>query len=370
MHKSLLLTALIVAGASQSASAQIHPSHQVVVAVNEFQWSGGALSAFETATPWPASPDIDVSSRNSIVHAFYGQLYVLGIDDHVVDLRALPSLKLVQSFSISDVVAPRDLVMVGSRMALISDHDSAHLWWLDTWTGDVKPGPDLSAYADGDRLPDVTRMLLVGQHVFVQMQRYDRDDNFSEQGAKLAVLGPAFNPLEPAVLEDVIDLSGTRPDHRMHTNAAGTLLWVSAAGVPNDWWNLDRGIEEIDLATRTSIGFVITEDEFGGDLGGFVMLDDDKGFAMVHTSIIASTHLRVFNRNVGQIAELHMYAGHIDVIALDRVRRQVLYPVIENGLPSNPNPSGGVMIWDADNNTQLSGFIDLGGQPHDLCVIQ
>lgn len=364
MRTATLLSALLVAGGWSAAQAQIHPSHQVLVAVNH-DTADGALSVFESASPWPSAPRVDKLSRNSIVHAFYGQVYVLGVDDRVVEVRELPSLKLLDSFSIWQVQAPRDLVMAGSRMALISDHDSAHLWWLDTWTGDVTEGPDLSFYADKDRYPDVTRMALVGQHVYVQMQRYDRTDGYTEYGAKLAVLGPAFNPMQPMVVEDVLDLQGTRPDYRMQANPAQTKLWLSAPGVDNDWFNCNRGIEEVDLVARASLGFVIIESQFGGDLGGFAMVDNDKGFAIVHTSIVASTHLRVFERPVGQLAELHMSFGRLETLAFDSVRRQIFYPEPQSGYSA-----GGVLVFDADNNTQLSGLIDVGGDPVDMFVVQ
>lgn len=361
---SLVLSFALSSFGGTAAVAQIHPSHQVIVATDQGA-NNGVLTVVETASPWPVTPAAASSSPDSIVHCFQGQLYVLGRRKGIVQVRALPNLKLLAEFSLPKVRAPRDLVMVGSRMALISDHDSVHLWWLDTWTGDVKAGPDLGAYADSDGLPDVECMTLVGSHVYVQMQRYDRD-GYLEHGAKLAVLGPAFHPLEPAVLEGVIDLQGFRPQYRMQANAAGNRLWVSAPGVNDDWDFGNRGIEEIDLTTGTSIGFVMTENQFSADMGPFVMLDDDKGFAIVHTSIVASTHLRVFHRAVGQIAELHVsITGRLDTIALDRVRRQVFYPIPQGG-----SPSGGLLVFDADNNTQLSGLLGVGGEPVDMIVVQ
>ncbi len=363
MPKSAIVLAICLSAGA--AHAQIHPSHQVIATV-ESSWNQGALSYFESASPWPASPEVDKLSVNSIPHEFFGQLYVLECDERVVQVRELPSLKLLDALKISAVAAPRDLVMVGSRMALISDHDSDHLWWLDTWTGDLAQGPSLRDHADADGYPDVTRMALVGQDVYVQMQRYDRANPNIEYGARLAVLGPAFNPLEPAVLVGSIDLQGFRPDHRMQANAAGDKLWLSAPGLNDDWGWYDRGIEEVDLINGVSLGFVMTETHFGGDLGGFVMVDDNKGFAIVHTSIVASTHLRVFERNVGQLAELHVAFGRLECIAHDRVRRQIFFPVPHGG----PSAPGGVLVFSADTHQQLSGLIELGGGPRELIVVQ
>lgn len=365
MRNTLLLSAMTLAFLGQTAAAQIHPSHQVIIATNQGS-NAGVLSVVETASPWPAIPGAARASHDSIVRVFNGQLYVLGRDTRTVSVHALPSLKLLQKFRIPCVAAPRDLAMVGSRMVLISDHDSAHLWWLDTKTGVCSIGQDLSAYADPDHLPDVAMMEVVGQRVYVQMQRYDRNA-YVEYGAKLAVLAPGFNPNPPVILESVIDLQGLRPDYRMQLNAAGSKLWISTPGVDNDWGGFaPTGIEEVDLNTGQSLGFVITELQFGADLGPFVMIDDNKGFAIAHTSIVASTHLRVFDRMVGQIAELYVSInGRLDTIAYDRVRRQIICPVPQGG-----TPSGGVLFFDADNNQQLSSPIAVGGDPFDLIVVQ
>lgn len=365
MHDSarLLAAALLLCG--PTSAAQFHPSHQVIVATNT-STTTGALSVVETATPWPATPLAAPAGHDSVLRVFDGRLYVLGRDDRTVVVRTLPKLKLVQTFAIPQIAAPRDLVMVTPTMALISDHDSDHLWWLDTSTGVVSAGQDLSPYADADRLPDCTRMEIVGQRVYVQMQRYDRNHN-TEHGAKLAVLAPGFNPVPPVILENVIDLQGLRPDYRMQVNAAGNKLWISAPGQNDDWggW-VATGIEEVDLNTGQSLGFVVTEFQFGADLGPFVMVDENKGFAIAHTSIVASTHLRVFDRNVGQLAELHVSIdGRLDTIAFDSARRQIVYPV-----PQSPTESGGVLFFDADNDVQLSPLRPVGGNPFDVFVVQ
>jgi hypothetical protein len=365
MHSIPLVAAVALALCGQAALAQLPPSQQVIVATN-VNSNAGALSVVETAAPWPANPGAARASHDSVVRVFNGLLYVLGRDDRTVTVRSLPKLKPLHRFSIAQIAAPRDLVMVTPTMALISDHDSARLWWLDTSNGTVSPGQDLSPYADGDGLPDVSRMELVGYRVYVQMQRYDRN-TFTEHGAKLAVLAPGFSPVPPVILENVIDLQGLRPDYRMQVNAAGNRLWISTPGVDNDWGGFaPTGIEEVDLNTGQSLGFVITEFQFGADLGPFVMIDDNKGFAIAHTSIVASTHLRVFNRLVGQIAELHVSInGRLDAIAFDSARRQIVYPVPQAGLPS-----GGVLFFDADTHAQLSGLRPVGGDPFDIVLAQ
>lgn len=363
MHDVLRFTALALLLSSPVAATASKPSHQVIVATNTSQ-STGTLSTVLTPPPWPVNPAAAPAGHDSIVRAFDGKLYVLGRDDHTVVVRALPSLIQLQSFSIPQIISPRDITMCTPTMALISDFDSKHLWWLDTSTGVVSVGQDLSMYADDDRLPDIQMMERVGNSVYVQMQRYDRNNN-KEFGAKLAVLTPGFNPVPPVILAYDIDLKGLRPNYRMQVSASGNKLWVSTPGVNDDWggW-APTGIEEVDLNTWQSLGFVMTEEQSGADFGPFVMVNDDKGFVIAHTSIVASTHLRVFDRYVGQIAELHVSInGRVDSIAFDEARRQVIYPV--PGMPG-----GGVLFFDADSNAQLSPLRPVGGDPFDMIVVQ
>lgn len=364
MNPTPLLSALALAICCSAFAIQPAPSRQLFVATNVTSTTG-AISLVDTAPPWAATPLAAPASTDSIVHTFNGQLYVLGRTDRTVEVRALPGLGLLQQFSIPQVVAPRDLVMVGPTMALISDHDSRHLWWLDTTTGVVTAGQNLGAYADADHLPDVSMMEVVGMRVYVQMQRYDRN-NYTEHGAMLAVLAPGFNPNPPVILESVIDLKGLRPEYRMQTSKGGDRLWVSCAGVDGDWGGYEpTGIEEVDLVAGQTMGFVLTEFQCGADLGPFVMVDDDKGFAIAHTSIVASTHLRVFHRAVGQLAELHVSInGRVDTIAFDDKRREIFYPVPDGG-----GIAGGVLVFDADTNAQLSPSpIGVGGNPFNMIV--
>jgi hypothetical protein len=364
MSSPLFAIAVSILSAQVLAVPSLRLAEQLVAAVNQGS-TKGALSALESAPPWQTRPELDALSRDSIVHEFHGDLYALGRADKVLEVRALPSLKLLATFDLRKIGAPRDVVVLHPGLGLVSDNDSAHLWWVDLVTGDVWPGPDLSAYSDADGLPEIERMHLAGQHVYVQMQRFDRNNYYTEYGAKLAVLGPAFNPQEPLVLEDVIDLQGVRPNYRMQVNAAGDRLWVSAPGVDNDWGEWNRGLEEIDLNQRVSLGFVIAEEDFTADLSAFVMVDDDRGYAIVHTSIVASTHLRVFERGGSYINEIHMAFGRLETIAFDPAQRQIFFPEPENGAFA-----GGVRIFDADGEYDLSGPIDLAGEPFDLIVAQ
>jgi hypothetical protein len=364
MNPNPLLSVLTMTLCASSVVARSQPSGQIIIAANQGN-GAGVISAVDTAPPWPANPSAAKSSEDAIVRAFNGKLYVLGRQARTVRVLALPSLTPIARFSIPQVSAPHDIVMVDDRMALISDYDSTHLWWLDTQTGVVSVGQDLSFYADPDGLPDVAMMEVVGFQVYVQLQRYDRN-NYVDYGAKLAVLAPGFSPVPPVILAYDIDLLGVRPDYRMQVSDDGTRLFVCAPGLDNDWggW-VATGIEEVNLNTWQSLGFVVTEFQFGADLGGFVMIDDDLGFAIAHTSIFASTHLRAFDRNVGQLSELITTPGRLESIAFDPVYRQIVYPVV--GSAFNP---GGVILFDADTHAQLTGVIGVDGDPFDMIVVQ
>lgn len=343
---------------------------RVLVAVNH-DGSEGSIAEVGLSAPWPVTQEAIKAGPNTIVRQFGNRLFTIDRARRSIDEFAAADLRHIATYHAGATVLPMDLVLLNSRTAMVSDYDGTHALWLDTLTGQFREGPDLGAYADGDTVPDMAMMERVGNRVYLQLQRYDRIRDI-DCGALLAVFERvSINPAsrEPFRLAGVIALAGRRPTFKMQASVDGVRLWLSAPGGVNDGGD-DTGIEEVDLVAGRSTGFVIREgDGFGGDVGPFAMVSDDKGFAVVHTSIGASTHLRVFDRN-RQIAELHSsLLDWVDCLAFDDVTRQVFYPVPEGG-GSSSRRAGSILVFDADRDHQLSQLLPVGGEPHDITVVR
>ncbi|MGE3173877.1 MAG: YncE family protein [Planctomycetota bacterium] len=359
LRSSLSLAFLLVA--SPALTAQILAPARVIVSVNTSETSG-SLALVDVAPPWNTTIGVAETGARTVVRSYFGRVYAVDPAGCITVFDAATMAEL-QKFATPDGTTPIDIVVPHRDRAVVTDRSGTALLVLDLQRGVFTTGPDLRALADDDGNPDMARMLQVGNRIYVQVQRTDREG--VSQGSLLAVLGVYPNPASRQVVwfDSVIQLNGRRPDHAMQADANGSRLWVSAPGVRRDDDSGVTGIEEIDLTTGTSLGFVFSELVLTADLGGFVMVDDDRGFAIGHTTFFASTHLHVFHRRYGHGGELHAGGGSMESLAFDATTRQVFYPRLDIG-------DGCVQVWDADTAQPLSGLLPVGGVPFDLLVVR
>ncbi len=132
---------------------------------------------------------------------------------------------------------------------------------------------------DADGLVEASPMVVVGQYLFVALQRLD---NFSVvRDAYLAVIDTNtdtlfdINPGTPEV--DPIVLTGRNPNFMYYDEGLGKIV-VSETG---SYGVMDGGVEVVDPVNFTAEGFVIDEATLGDDVGPVVLVDDTKGFVVV-----------------------------------------------------------------------------------------
>lgn len=153
---------------------------------------------------------------------------------------------------------------------------------------------DLSGFHDADDIDgviDLLDALFVNGRLVVALGRYWFDDGFMIhfEGSLLVAIDVAtdavvdFDDATPGV--QGIDLTGENPWRGLRLREDGTLL-VGSAG---DSFAIDGGIERVDLEMGMSLGFVLTEDDLGNELNGFVPDGLDaffviKGLDLVHVA--------------------------------------------------------------------------------------
>lgn len=176
---------------------------------------------------------------------------------------------------------PHDLAVAGPHKGYVSRYDRDTLWVIDPGasgcggfhTGDVS----LADLADADGLPEMSQLAVVGDRLFVTVQRLDRRRGFAPTGASLlAVIDVATDRVV-----DTVPLAGSNAfgdASGLVLDAAGRLLVAQAGDL---FRTGDGGIEAIDPATLASDGYVVTEDALGGSITDFVVLGPHKGYAVV-----------------------------------------------------------------------------------------
>ena len=128
------------------------------------------------------------------------------------------------------------------------------------------------SFADDDGVPEMSGLAIVDSVLFVTLQRLDRNDLFAPNGNGVVV---AIDTDTDAVL-GAISLVGENPFSR--TVLRNGQLLLSTVGT---FTERDGGIEAIDVVERQSLGFVVTEEELGGDVTDFVVVSDEIAFAVV-----------------------------------------------------------------------------------------
>lgn len=383
-QKLLLLTLLIlVTMACSDTSADSVPEieapqsdiisdrfdRKLIASVSDGQ--RGALSTVDVLPPYNNQVEIAPAGPSAFLREFFGQVFLVNQQESRIDLLNRVTLQPVRSYPIGQGTQPMDILVLNKRFALVSDFNSDHLHKLNLETGEVTPSIDLSVYSDTDGLPDVMMMEKVDNKVYIQLQRFDRNTLQETNGAIMAVVRLGFSTSAgdfSATLLPGISLQGKRPAFKMQVNKKKNRLYVAMPGVRMDFLD-ETGIEEIDLTTEQSLGFFITEGQLGGDMGPFVIIDDNRGFAVFHTSIVASTHLAHFRRGQSFGELRSTIDGWTDAIAYDERNRHIFYG--EPSLSANTRstePGGSVFVYDARTAQPLSGAIGIGKPPVDFLI--
>jgi len=364
-HRTMRRTFLVCILISSTAIA--HAAMDPHVYVLTVDSHNGNSDALETVSPWTAAHHVEQVSRDAFVRYFYGLHYVVNRSEGTIQVIDPERFKTIRTLSVGAASMPHDILAVAPDRAYVSRYDSALLYEIDPTTGALRDTIDLSPLADEDGLPEMSMMALDGNHLFVQIQRIDRGITYLPvPPSYLGVIDIKTNQLidvDPAAqgMQGVV-LMGSIPSFRMHVDLVNRRLLVSA---PAQRLDTSGGIEEIDLDTLRSLGFIYSEERAGVDLGGFVMFGPDRGYAIGHTDIVASSHLGVFDLDPNAPGQGEIYTSlfiHNDRLAYDPVTDQVFYP---DATASPP----GIHVFDTLTDTRLTETaVGTGKPPADVIV--
>jgi hypothetical protein len=160
-----------------------------------------------------------------------------------------------------------------------------------------------------------------------------------------------------------VALSGAPPRFKMQLMPAARRLFVSTTDSSHD---AHDGIEIVDLDALASVGFAITEGSGHSDMGGFLMLDDDAGYYVFHTDLLASTHLQPFTISGGADPDpspIVLLNDTVDMLAHDPLRR-LLY------LPAGFSGEHGLYALSTVTHEPVGPPLFTGLPPHDVLVEQ
>lgn len=359
-----LVAIALVAGMAAAPSAAFDDHVFVVTGIAD----PGACAALGIYPPWNATLDLERVGRNPIVRHFGGLHYVVnGSPDDNIQVIQPETFETVLQFSVGAGSNPHDILVVDEGAAYVSRHDSRWLYRVHPGTGAVLDSLDLGGFADSDGLPEMSMMARDGDHLFVQIQRLDREASFTPiPPSYLAVIDVTSNqlvdvdPAQPGI--QGIELTGLFPRFKMCVEAGARRLYVST---PGEYMGVEiGGIDEINLDTLQAMGYVTSELLIGSaDMGAFVMVSEDKGYVLCHTDFTLSSHLTAFSRIDGySLGEIYVTFAPVQSLAYDPESHQLFFPDSDGMDP-------GIHVFDTLSDTKLTdSVIHTGSLPVDLVI--
>ncbi len=337
------------------------PADFVFVTTTDF--STGSASVIDLATK---NATLNVASIHSDATARYynGLVYVVNRlgQDNVQRLDPAAGFSTVGQFSTGNGSNPHDIVCTGPGACYVTRYETTELWKMNPSTGATLATISLASLADADGIPEMDQLVLVGNTLFVSVQRLDRNNFFSPTATSfIAVVDVTTdtlvdtNPSVPGI--QPITTARPNPFSEMQLDGFTGAIYLSEVGF---FGVLDGGVEAIDPVTYQSLGMVFTEAAAGGDILDVEIVSPDLGYAIVSTPSFF-THLVSFNPQTGvKLATVYAPSAYV-LQDVERGPDGNIY--LTDRTATNP----GVRCYDAQTGTELTtGPISTGLPPFDL----
>jgi hypothetical protein len=188
----------------------------------------------------------------------------------------------IRQFSTGNGSNPGDVAWITPSKMYVTRYEQTELLVVNPQTGAHTGAIALGAFADADGIPEMDRMVRIGPHVFVTLQRLNRDAGFTPTDTSLVVV---IDTRTDAVVDcdavtpgvQAIRLARTNPVTDFVREPGGGLL-VGCAGA---YGVLDGGVVRLDPFALTAGGVAIGEAELGGDVGDLEWHTAQKSYAIV-----------------------------------------------------------------------------------------
>jgi hypothetical protein len=302
--------------------------------------------------------------EDSVARTFGGQVYVVNrlFADNIERLDPARDFATAAQCSTAPGSNPHDIAFVDAHKAYVTLFERAELLVVDPSVDDcgdfIRRSIDLSAFADADGIPDMDVMAIVGNRLYVSLQRLDINTILRLPAERGAIAVVDVETDEPVGL---IELTGENPFAATKgLTVAGDTIVVAEAG---RFGVFDGGIERVDLRSGRALGFFATEEQLGGDVTDFVLVSQGLAYAIVSRPDF-STALVAFDPRHGTLLETVTEAAGFDLFDIELDDRGELF------LADRTRRTPGVRIFRATDGEELTGApIDVGLPPFEIVFL-
>ena len=342
------------------------PSNGIFVATTD--WLAAGMTAVIHGDP-PTKVDLPATqiSTDPVARYYNERVYVInrmGFDNIQV-LNPYHDYVTEKQYSTGNGSNPQDIAFASGKKAFISRYGNSALRIVKPRSGSKLGSVELAAYADADGLPEPAKMLVVGDRLFVALQRLDSAAWYvPTDKSTIAVINTTDNSVVATV-----DLATTNPVTDLLYDDVASKVYVGCAG---EWKfndvTADGGVESISVDfltdTYTADGVVIDEATLGGDIGSMVMVADDQFYAIVSDASFTNYLIRFDPTNPGAgVTVVWTTFSYIPAIAVNANE----YIFVADTDFVEP----GVRVWDSTTDTEITTEpIDVGMPPVALTVLK
>lgn len=287
----VVLAASVVGGIPDCAS---NDAARAIVASASCDFTTGGIADVSVPDLAVVGHRIGATEADAVVRAIDGRVFAINRfgGSSVQELDPSEDLATLWRCSVGAGSNPHDFVLVAPNKGYVTRYDATSLVVVDPSVGPtcenfVIGSIDLAPYADADGIPEMDQMVLVGDRLFVSIQRLNRDDFFrpASSGALLVI------DTNTDSVTDVVELEITNPfaeTKGLVYDERSARIWIGGPGTLFSDLT-DGGIESVDTVTLESLGVALDGGDVGGDLLDFVIVGSRRAFAIVaDESFVAS----------------------------------------------------------------------------------
>jgi hypothetical protein len=322
---------------------------QAFIVTSDFGTGSFATVGLDPPRPVMGANPSHLIHRDAVVRARDGLVYVLNrlFADNLQVLDPAQGFATRMQCSTGNGTNPHDIAFVNDRKAYITLFERSTLLIVDptappNCAGFTRDTIDLSGLADADGNPDMDQMAVVGGRLYVALQRLDINTilRVPAQNAALAVIDIASDSVVGG-----IELSGENPFAATKgLTAHDGAIYVAQAGF---FGVMDGGIERVDLDRQQAEGFLVTEEDLGGDITDFVVASEHRIYAIISRRNF-STALIAFDPTTRQITGTLREVSGYTLFDIELNDRGELF------LADRTRGGSGVRIYRASDGVELT----------------
>jgi DNA-binding beta-propeller fold protein YncE len=264
------------------------------VVTSDFQT--GSFAVFPVLQPDAVVRNVERIHSDAVARAHDGIVYVVNRlgGDNIQAIDPATGYATRWQCSVENGSNPHDIAFAAPNKAYVTRYERATLLIVDPTTGPDCAGftrgtIDLGAFADGDGLPEMDQAVVIGDRLYVTLQRLDRRNFFRPSDRSLiAVIDVATD-----AVVGTIALTGTNPFAESAGLVPDPITGTLTLTEVGEFGRLDDGgLERVDPATLTAEGFFVTEADLGGNVTDVVLIDDHHAYAILLDAVARSRVVR------------------------------------------------------------------------------